>query len=51
MKEILFVTSNKGKVASLQKRLDETKFKITQIELDLPELQGDSAKDISLEKA
>lgn len=51
MKEILFVTSNKGKVASLQKRLDESKFKITQIELDLPELQGDSAKDISLEKA
>lgn len=51
MKEILFVTSNKGKVASLQKRLDESKFKITQIELDLPELQGDSSKEISLEKA
>lgn len=51
MKEILFATSNKGKVASLQKRLDVTKFKITQIELDLPELQGESAKDISLEKA
>lgn len=51
MKEILFVTSNKGKIASLQKRLDESKFKITQIELDLTKLQGDSAKDISLEKA
>ena len=51
MKELLFVTSNKGKVASLQKRLDESKFKITQIELDLPELQRDCAKDISLEKA
>lgn len=51
MQEILFVTSNNGKVASLQKRLEGNKFKITQIELDLPELQGDSAKDISLEKA
>jgi hypothetical protein len=31
--------------------LDESKFKITQMELDLPELQGDSSKDISLGKA
>ncbi len=51
MKEILFVTTNNGKVVSLQKRLDESQFKIKQIELDLPELQGDSSKDISLEKA
>jgi non-canonical purine NTP pyrophosphatase (RdgB/HAM1 family) len=51
MRNILFVTSNSGKVASLANRLPKDQFEITQYKFDLPELQGNSAGEISLGKA
>lgn len=51
MKEILFVTSNKGKVISLQNRLNPLHINVKQIVLDLIEPQADTCQEISLVKA
>lgn len=51
MKEILFVTSNAGKVSSLANRLMGSDLQIKQQKFDLPELQGNSAEEISMGKA
>lgn len=51
MKKILFTTSNSAKVESLNNRLDKTKFVVEQVSIDVPEIQGNSASDISIYKA
>ncbi len=51
MKEIVFVTSNKGKVQSLVDKLPPNKYKVIHKNIILPELQGNNARDISQEKA
>ncbi len=51
VKEILFVTTNKGKVMSLQNRLSKDLFTITQKELDIVEPQGISSTEVSIAKA
>lgn len=51
MQEILFATSNTGKVKTLMRRLDKTKYKITQKDLDIPEVQANSAREIATFKA
>lgn len=51
MQEIIFITSNSGKVKALQRRLQETKYKVTQESIDIPEIQADSASEIALFKA
>lgn len=48
--DILFVTSNLGKVKSLQSRLGD-KVELNSIKIDLPEIQADSAMEVSIEKA
>jgi len=51
MNKILFVTSNSGKVESLNNRLNQSKYFVEQVNLDIPEIQGNSASDISIYKA
>ena len=51
MQEIIFATSSKGKVESLANRLPKDKFVITPIKIDLVEVQGDTAEEISKLKA
>lgn len=51
MQEIVFVTSNTGKVKTLMRRLDKTKYKITQKDLDIPEVQANNAREIATFKA
>ncbi len=50
-KKILFVTSNKGKVLSLQNRLPKDKFLIIQKQIELIEPQGLSSEEVSIAKA
>ncbi len=50
-KKILFVTSNKGKVLSLQNRLPKDKFLIIQKQIELVEPQGLSSGEVSIAKA
>jgi len=51
MQEIIFATSNHGKVKTLSRRLDNKKYKILQKELDIPEIQANSAREIAAFKA
>jgi XTP/dITP diphosphohydrolase len=51
MKKILFVTSNAGKVTAFNNRLLNTDFIAEQVIVDLPEIQANSATDISIYKA
>jgi len=51
MKSLLFATTNKGKVTSLQHRLSPLGIEVQQIALDLIEPQADSCQEISLIKA
>lgn len=51
MKRIYFVTSNKGKVGYLTDKLDPTKYEVVQENIELPELQGNTSKEIAEEKA
>ncbi len=51
LKKILFVTSNKGKVLSLQNRLPIEKFLIIQKQIELVEPQGFSSEEVSIAKA
>lgn len=51
MNELLFATSNKGKVASMRNRLNPLGISVTQIKLDLIEPQADTCKEISEIKA
>lgn len=51
MQEIIFATSNSGKVKTLVRRLGTGKYKITQKEIDIPEIQANSARDIAAFKA
>ncbi len=50
MRKISFVTSNKGKVESLQNRLPND-IKVVQANIEIPELQGDNVEDVVREKA
>lgn len=51
MQEIVFVTSNTGKVKALARRLDPQKYKVSQKDIDIPEIQANSAREIALYKA
>ncbi len=51
MHELLFATSNKGKITSMRKRLNPLGIRVTQVELDLIEPQADTCMEISLIKA
>lgn len=51
MKEIIFVTSNKGKVMSLRNRLPKEQYKIVQKDIELIEPQGESSEEVSVAKA
>lgn len=51
MKEVIFVTGNEGKVKSLANRLPKNKFEITAMKIELVEVQGDTAGEISRLKA
>ena len=51
MKTIYFVTGNNGKLASLQRKLENTSIKVEQKELDLLEIQSDSLEEVSVNKA
>ncbi len=50
-KQITFITSNAGKVATLRNKLDPEKFEVIQESIDLPEIQADTVKEISIAKA
>lgn len=51
MQEIVFITGNSGKVKALERRLQGTKYKVTQENIDIPEIQAESAREIALFKA
>lgn len=53
MKELIFATTNKGKVVSLQKRLDQVGCKVMVVAtpLDITEIQADTALEIAKAKA
>jgi len=53
MKELIFATTNKGKVVSLQARLDQAGCDITVVArpLDITEIQADTALEIAQVKA
>lgn len=51
MQEIIFATSNRGKVKTLSRCLDAKKYKVIQKELEIPEIQASSARDIATFKA
>lgn len=51
MKEIVFVTSNAGKVKTLERKLDQNKYKVVQENIDLPEIQANNALEIATFKA
>lgn len=51
MRSILFATTNKGKVISLQHRLSPLGIDVEQLALDLIEPQADTCKEISFIKA
>jgi non-canonical purine NTP pyrophosphatase (RdgB/HAM1 family) len=51
MQEIIFVTSNKGKVKSLRNRLPKGKYKIVQKDVELIEPQGENSEEVSIAKA
>jgi XTP/dITP diphosphohydrolase len=51
MKEILFATTNKGKIESLRNRLPENMFTITPVRLEIPEIQATTVKEICEAKA
>jgi XTP/dITP diphosphohydrolase len=50
-KEITFITSNTGKVATLRNKLDPEQFEVIQESIDLPEIQADTVKEIAIAKA
>lgn len=51
MQDICFVTSNTGKVASINQQLAKTRYTLVQRVLDTPELQADTALEIATHKA
>lgn len=51
MQEIIFATSNSGKVKSLERRLEGMSYKVIQENLDIPEIQAESAREVALYKA
>jgi len=51
MKEVVFVTSNQGKVRALARRIDQTKYNIVQKDIDIPEIQANNAVEIATFKA
>lgn len=51
MNNIIFVTSNKGKVMSLQNRLPQEMFNIIQKEIKITEPQGITSEEVSIAKA
>lgn len=53
MKELIFATTNKGKVVSLQKRLDQAgcDIKVVAKPLDIIEIQADTALEVAQAKA
>jgi non-canonical purine NTP pyrophosphatase (RdgB/HAM1 family) len=53
MKELIFATTNKGKVVSLQKRLDQAgcDVKVIAKPLDIIEIQADTALEVAQAKA
>src|SRR5690606_9548162 len=51
MKEIHFITSNKGKILSLVNRLPKDRFIVIGEKIDLMEMQGNTAAEISELKA
>lgn len=51
MQEIRFVTSNTGKVASLNHLLDTKHYTVVQETIDIPEIQADTALEIVTHKA
>ena len=51
MQEIFFVTSNNGKIKALERRLDPAKYKVSAINIDLPEIQAHNASEIAEYKA
>lgn len=51
MKTVYLVTGNNGKVASLQRKLENYDIKVEQIKLDLFEIQSDDLKEVSVNKA
>ncbi|HJP80781.1 MAG TPA: non-canonical purine NTP pyrophosphatase [Candidatus Saccharimonadales bacterium] len=51
MKEIIFVTSNTGKVKTLERKLNTTKYRVTRKNIELPEIQADNSREISIFKA
>lgn len=52
-KEIIFATSNKGKVGTLRRHIERAGLDIvvTQMPLDLPEIQADTATEVAKAKA
>jgi len=51
MKEVVFVTSNQGKVKALARRIDQDKYKIVQQDVEIPEIQAKNAVEIATFKA
>ncbi len=51
MQQIIFATSNAGKAKTLARRLDPTKYRVVQKQLDISEIQADSALEIAVFKA
>lgn len=53
MRNIIFVTGNKGKVATMQRHFDRlgVDTKVTQKTLELDEIQADTATEVALAKA
>lgn len=51
MQEVVFVTSNKGKVKTLARRIDQSKYTIVQQDIDIPEIQAKNAVEIATFKA
>lgn len=51
MKTVYVVTGNSGKVASLQRKLENYNINVEQVKLDLFEIQSDDLEEVSVNKA
>lgn len=49
--QILFITTNAGKVATCQGKVNSEKFEIVQHAMDLPEIQSSQVREIAIAKA
>src|SRR5487761_1792432 len=51
MREIYFITSNVGKAASLNRLLNAKRYTVIQKNIEIPEIQSDTALEIATYKA